>query len=316
MDLLTNAVESIQTGVEDYEVGTRPRLLSAVRSIHSGILLLYKEALLRRSPENSNEALIKSKVLPRSDGAGGLTYVGIGRKTVDTQQIRERFDSLGIATDWKLFGRIANLRNEVEHYFPNLSKEAIAVLVASAFLIIRQFSRDELAEEPRTLLGQKTWDAILKVAGVYEAERNECNIALAAVDWNSGVLGSGVKGVRCTECGSDLLKPADGSTSYADTTLECQSCGALQEPDSYIPGAVAEALEVEAYVAATDGGEEPYVDCPECGLATYVIREQRCAHCGESQVHECSLCGNDIPSSELGSAPLCGWCDHMTSKHD
>ena len=49
---LANAIESIQVGIEDWQTGTHPRLLSAVRNIHAGILLLFKEALLRQSPEH------------------------------------------------------------------------------------------------------------------------------------------------------------------------------------------------------------------------------------------------------------------------
>jgi hypothetical protein len=67
MDLLTNAIESSQVGVEDYKSGTRPRLLSAVRNIHAGILLLYKEALLRLSQPDSNDVLIMSKIVPSLD---------------------------------------------------------------------------------------------------------------------------------------------------------------------------------------------------------------------------------------------------------
>ena len=70
MDLLTNAVQSIRLGVEDYCSGERPRLLSAVRNIHSGILLLYKEALRRKSPVGSNDALIKSRIVPTLDLSG------------------------------------------------------------------------------------------------------------------------------------------------------------------------------------------------------------------------------------------------------
>jgi hypothetical protein len=39
MDLLTNAVASINVGVEDYKTGVPERLLSAVRNIHAGVLL-------------------------------------------------------------------------------------------------------------------------------------------------------------------------------------------------------------------------------------------------------------------------------------
>ena len=62
MDLLENAVKSIELGVEDYRTGTHARLLSAVRNIHAGILLLYKEALRRLSPSGSNDVLMRSSL--------------------------------------------------------------------------------------------------------------------------------------------------------------------------------------------------------------------------------------------------------------
>ena len=86
----------MQVGVEDYRTGTRPRLLSAVRNIHARILLLYKEALRRESPPGSNDVLIMAKISPSRDANDKLTFVGNGKKTVDTRQIRERFDALGI----------------------------------------------------------------------------------------------------------------------------------------------------------------------------------------------------------------------------
>lgn len=93
MDLLTNAAESIQIGVADYQVGTRPRLLSAVRNIHAGILLLYKKALRRASPRDSKDALLMAKITPARDGKGVVIFVGVGKKTVDVQQMRERFEA-------------------------------------------------------------------------------------------------------------------------------------------------------------------------------------------------------------------------------
>ena len=114
MDLLTNASESIQVGVADYGLGSRPRVLSAVRNIHAGILLLYKEALRRKSPPGSNDSLIKAKIEPEPDGSGGVKFVGVGTKTVDSKQIRERFETLGISTDWPRFRKIAGARNDIE----------------------------------------------------------------------------------------------------------------------------------------------------------------------------------------------------------
>lgn len=235
---------------------------------------------------------------------------------MDTRQIQDRFKSLGISTDWKLLEQITNVRNDVEHYFPRLNQDAIASVLASAFLIIRQFAAGELGEEPRDLLGQETWDAMLDAAAVYNAERKECDDALAAVDWGSDSLETGVKQIRCSDCGSTLIRPADGSTSYYDTTLECRACGATQEPDSYIPEAVAAALASDAYLAMTDGGEAPYVECPSCALDAYVYTEGRCAHCGETATQECARCGSKIPAWEISCSPLCGYCDHLISKDD
>jgi hypothetical protein len=316
MDLLTNAIESIQIGVDDFRAGSRPRLLSAVRNIHAGILLLFKEALLRRSPPGSNEVLIKARIEARLDGPDQIAFVGAGRKTVDTQQVRERFKSLGIAADWKLFDQIADVRNEVEHYFPHLTQDAIAGVVASAMLIVRNFAANELGAEPRELLGQKTWEAMLQVTDLYQEERKRCDQALTLIAWESEALESGVKQIRCQHCGSGLLKPAEASSSYSDTTLQCRGCGSTREPDSYVAEAIAEALDWEAHVAMTDGGEEPYGECPDCGLVTYVYAERRCAHCGETAATECACCGTTMSASEMASSPLCGWCDYMKSKCD
>jgi DNA-directed RNA polymerase subunit M/transcription elongation factor TFIIS len=316
MDLLTNAVESIQLGVEDYRIGTRPRLLSAVRNIHAGILLLYKEALLRRSPLESNEALVKAKLAPIVDKGGKVIFVGVGKRTVDTEQIRERFKTLMITTDWSLLEQIASVRNDIEHYFPRLEQEAIAGVVASAFLIIRKFAADELGEEPRELLGEATWDSMLQVAEVYQAERKECDDALGQIEWESEALEDGIKKLSCSECGSGLLKPVDGCSTYSDVSLECRVCGSTRERDLFIPEALAKALDREAYIVMTEGGEEPCVECPHCGNETYVYAEGRCALCGESAATVCERCGNTIPACEITSSDLCSWCDHMMSKDD
>jgi hypothetical protein len=76
MDLLENAIQSIQVGVEDYGIGTSSRLLSAARNIHPGILLLFKEALHCLSPPNSNDALIMSNIVPTKDSNRSIVFVG------------------------------------------------------------------------------------------------------------------------------------------------------------------------------------------------------------------------------------------------
>ena len=317
MDLLTNAVESVQVGVDDYRAGTRARLLSAVRNIHAGVLLLYKEALLRRSPPGSNEALIKAKIEPRPGPGGAVTFVGVGKKTVDVHQIRERFESLGIATDWKRMSEITKLRNDVEHYYPTISQRALGGLVASALVIVRDFAEHELRKSPRDLLGQETWDAMVAVADVHDAERRECNQGLAAVPWESDTLAGGVRELHCQACGSDLLRPVDPAAERADLVLACRACGEARDAESFVPAAVAEALGVDAYIAAKEGADPPYATCPECGIDAYVHAEGGCAYCGAVvEDRECARCFAPIAFDELEFAPLCSYCNHIMSKDD
>lgn len=316
MDLLGNAIESIRLGVEDFQAGTHPRLMSAVRNIHAGVLLLYKEALRRLSPGDSAEVLVKAKIVPSRDGAGNVVFVGKGTKTADTQQIRERFEGLGIATDWKRFDAIASARNDVEHYYPNLSRQALQVVVASAFAIIREFVADELGAEPRELLGEPTWQAMLTVADVYEAEKKLCVDAIEGADWPTDAVKAGLTSVTCSDCGSDLLQPGEKSTSWPCPVLVCRSCGSLMEPDAFVASAVQQALSREMYLARTDGDELPYTQCPECGEEAYVVAEQQCALCGESADRTCAMCGNSIPPEELILSPYCGWCAHQMGKDD
>jgi hypothetical protein len=317
MDLLSNAIESIRAGVEDYEQGSHGRLLAAVRNIHAGILLLYKEALRRASPKGSNEALVKAKIVPRRNAQGIVELVGDGTKTVDAQQIKQYFAALGIVTDWTRFDQITKLRNDTEHYYTKADKKALESVISNAFIIVRNFIATELKEDPLLLLGDETWQALLDVSEVYEAERAECEKALAAVDWQSKALAQGVLNLTCPSCSGSLLRPDADCKSYEeDMSLECRGCGESYGADEFVPSAIAAALAFDKYLVGDDGAEEPYVSCPGCSKETYVIDERRCAWCGHEAEHKCQLCGNTIPPEELILSPYCGYCEHMMSKDD
>ncbi len=311
MDLLTNATSSIRLGVEDFLAGSSDRMLSAVRNIHAGVLLLYKEALRRKSPDDSNDVLVKAQMRPKLDSSGILTFVGFGKKTVDIGQIKERFSGLGIQTDWALLDKITAARNDLEHYVPNHSQAALQGLMTNAFTIIRDFVTKELGEDPLQLLGEATWKAMLDVSTVYEEERASCEAAREAIDWESDALEEGVAELSCRDCGSDLLRPTNLNN---EILLECSRCGSADSREAYVPRAIKLALEGDAYSAMKDGGDDPYASCPECGADAYVMSERRCALCHAEAQHDCERCGSDIPASEMGSSPMCGYCQYMYEK--
>ena len=109
MHLLDNAIQSICVGVEDFKTSKPERMLSSVRNIHAGVLLLYKEKLRMLSPIDSNEVLIKEKILPVRSSDGSIKFIGRGKKTVDISQIKERFKNIGVHVDWESFEELSEI---------------------------------------------------------------------------------------------------------------------------------------------------------------------------------------------------------------
>ncbi|MGC3094520.1 hypothetical protein [Pseudomonas aeruginosa] len=98
MTILQNAVDSILLGIEDYEAAKKShvRILSAIRNLTAGLILLFKHKLLELSPADSDEVLLKSKIQPRLDSNGQLNWIGKGSKTVDVDEIIDRLTALGV----------------------------------------------------------------------------------------------------------------------------------------------------------------------------------------------------------------------------
>ena len=194
--ILKNAVLSIQIGVEDYQSEDPRRVLSAVRNISAGVLLLFKEKLRSMSPDGTDEVLIKRKVTPHLS-ANGVIFVGSGKNTVDVQQIRERFKTLGIEVDWRRVDKITRVRNDIEHYCTAESRGRLKELIADSFVVIRDFLVSQLDAKPGDMLGAETWSVFLEVADVYSAELDECREQMSAVEWKTETLAERAQTNRC-----------------------------------------------------------------------------------------------------------------------
>ncbi|HBB33010.1 MAG TPA: hypothetical protein DDZ80_31365 [Cyanobacteria bacterium UBA8803] len=225
MSLLSNAIESVQVGVEDYLTDDSKRYLSSVRNICAGILLLYKEKLCRLSPSYDKEVLIKKDIRPIDDGQGNIIFIGTGKKTVDVQEIKERFSSLKITVDWKKFDELNQLRNNIEHYYTDKSPDAVREVIAKSFILIRDFISDCLDEEPHQLLGDVYWQALLNTADVYEAEEAACRQSFEDIEFKHPILQEAVEQIRCPSCHSSLIKAKDIDEFSIFTSLSCGSCG-------------------------------------------------------------------------------------------
>lgn len=315
MSILRNAIDSIAIGLEDYSSSDQRRMVSCVRNVFAGILLLFKHKLSQLSPSGSDEALIKQQVLPVLGEGAELEWMGKGKKTVDVHGIRERFMSLKIDVDWKRIEKINDFRNDIEHYFSDQKQEAIRSLISDSFVVINDFIRKHLDADPKELLGDKAWAVLVEVNEVYEKEKAECISALQTLSFFNDEILNAFEGYSCGECGSGLIMPSIRGSEAISVDYECKSCSKALPYEEMVNAAVPEYYSYEIYLSHTDGGDSPLADCSECG-GVYLYEQGVCASCGHNAEHKCQRCGSRILPEELVMEPFCGYCAHVMSKDD
>ncbi len=315
MSLLKSAIDSICMGVEDYKASSKRRIISATRNIYSGILLLFKYKLSSLSPDESNEVLIKTRILPKVNSVGEIFWVGVGKTTVDVRTIQKRFESLDIFVDWSRIKKINEYRNDIEHYFSTNTQSSIQQLISDSFLVIRDFITDHLQKDPRKLLGDEIWNILLEANEVFEKEKKECEKAVNTLIFFSEETKKAFNNYSCKACGSALIMPSSYNIDACEVEYECKSCGKVLPYHKIAGVAVSDHYSVQVYLAHTDGGETPISECPECG-GVYIYEEGICSECGCEAEHECIRCSNTITPEELITSPYCGFCNYMMSKDD
>jgi len=315
MSILKNAIDSIAIGLEDYQSPDERRIVSSTRNIFAGILLLFKHKLCELSPPDTDEALIKQRVLPEMDATGAVQWIGKGKKTVDVQNIKERFESLDISVDWKRLERINKYRNDIEHYYSSLNAQSVQRLISDSFIIIRDFISEHLKEDPKEVLGDEAWSVLIEVNEVHEKEKEECCAALETLDYFSDEILNAFEIYSCAECGSGLIMPQERNADAIEVAFECKSCGKTLPYEDIVKPAISNYYSHEVYLSHTDGGDSPITDCPECD-GIYLYNEGVCSSCGHVAEHECQRCGSKIMPEELYAEPFCGYCAHVMSKDD
>ena len=319
MSILKNAIDSISIGMEDYKNSDTRRLISCTRNLYAGILLLFKHKLASMSPPGSDEVLIKEKILPVFS-LTGIQWKGKGRKTVDVNGIEERFNSLGISIDWKRIKKIQDYRNDIEHYYSSTPQKSVQTVIAESFLVIRDFIRKHLSEDPLLLLGKETWESLTKVVEVYQKEKKECNESIQRIHWENESLREALLDSGCDECGSGLIEEISNRSNQDSSKFRCRSCDKKYDFEEIASISMSQYFSGENFSNFKDGGEPATIDCPSClGKDTYVLEDNKCVVCGESLPTECISCGEVIPACEMGNIDnprLCSWCNQVRFKDD
>lgn len=314
--LLQNAIAAIQIGVDDYGmIEDSRRMLSAVRNLYAGILLLFKYRIA--TCVDGGEKLIFN-VEPAPNGLGGVDWRPTEKnKTIDFSGIQRRFSQFDIKVDWKMLEKLRRERNNIEHLHPVGSVD-IKPYIADVFTVLRQFVANEIGAAPETLLGEACWNAMLNVHAYLEAELKRCKAAWASIETPEN-LRPCIPLMLCPNCGSPLLLPAtnDPASIEVNEGHKCVCVGCRTTSGTV-------ALLEEALLDLHGGWshDEYYLDppvttCPECDHATYVISDDECCWCGYTRPHKtCAVCDATISLDEQEFNGLCGYHYNVMTKDD
>lgn len=319
MSMVDNAVTSIQLGMEDFHSDDPRRLLSAIRNLYAGLLLLFKCKLQQLSPPGSDEVLLKTEISPIIDpSTQAISWTGKGKKTVDYMEIQRRLTSLGVGgIDWKMLENLQKIRNSTEHYYSLVSPSQMQEAIANALQLIVQFCEPHLGEDPASLLGHDCWHSLVEVEQVYVLQLKACMESLESVDWDFPELVAAVKDVRCPECESQLVRVEDASLEPAELTFVCTACQESHSYEAVMGPALVESLVGINYVNVKDGGDAVNETCNECGNDTFLVDHGQCAICfAELQHTECAVCGEGLGVAEQDYGGLCGYHHYVASKDD
>ncbi|WP_156350840.1 hypothetical protein [Pseudomonas sp. EGD-AK9] len=276
MSLFDNAIRSIQIGLNDY--WRDDRLVSSVRNLYAGILLLFKHKLFILSAAGSNAALIKQNIIPVFNEGGVLIWKGVGSKTIDVAGIKSRFQSLGINVDWKTFDRISKHRNEVEHFYSALSCDEVAELLADCFLIISKFLSENLSLDAREVLGDEAWQILLHAYEVYELEMERRDSAIRSQSFHHEIIKQIFIEFRCVDCSSPLVRPSSPKINAEASSYHCAECEANYNYDDICNMGV-----LDLYKGVFYSGYDsscPFENCSACEHGLYLKDFQVCTTCG------------------------------------
>lgn len=317
MSILNNAVASIQVGMEDFSSDDPRRVLSAIRNIYAGILLLFKHKLQEMSPPESDEALLKTRVLPTiHPDTGEVAWVGQGKKTVEVRDIQERLTALGITgVDWKRLNALQNIRNDIEHYYTELPEEKLREAVSNALHLIVEFCEPYLEQRPVDLLGEEAWSLMLEIATIFDAQLRACRENLESAHWPFEIVARAVPVMACPGCESPLIQVVDLSARRDGISFSCSACGYEAAYHEVIGPAVDKATSGENHWRAKDGASPLTEECPECREHAYLADEGVCAACFfEQEYMYCEYCEERLTLEDQFLEGVCGYCNYKLEK--
>lgn len=317
-DVLTNALISIQMGIEDYQSNDARRPVSAVRNFYAGVLLLGKQCLLNEVPNADPMEVIGTRFAPKPDGEGGVIHEPEGHQTIDLGQLRSRFRDFGLAWPSGDIASLQRLRNDLEHFHSPAPHEAIRQAIADCFPLVEGFFA-QLEVDPREALGD-AWEVMLTEERFFADQKRGCDATWNPLPWSNYL--NNLKNVSCESCGSSLVyQEDDRNGDPVEIRGRCKACGTRFDEEETIGLLLDAEYGGRDYVAVKDGDEGIINDCPECAKHTYVHDlggPSVCFWCHFSIPDTCSRCTSALTpqTTSVNDSSMCDYCYWMTSKDD
>lgn len=318
--LLQNGIDSIQLGIEDLhnaENATK-RLISSLRNITAGILLLLKAKLCQLDPSPNKNILIASSIdFKLSNNKFQLEAKG---KTIDWKDIKNRFKNCNLPLNEDIITKIQKIideRNNIEHFYTKNGIFGIKSLYGDLLEILNYISEELLNSNTRQLFTNKIIDIIISDRDIYQ------NMVKANLKkWEELIKkNSQLKIIKhditCPYCHTSLVYPENYNDSnfndLCNIIYKCQNCNEEISFDEIIDNI----YDYANYSNIKDGGEAVTDTCPHCGKDHFIIDAGVCLSCGERLDYEkCIFCERQLTPGEQLLDGYCGDCYHRLMKDD
>lgn len=166
-------------------------------------------------------------------------------------------------------------------YYTSDPREAIREVIANTFVLIRDFIKTELGEEPDNVLGEQYWRLMLAESEVFQRERENCLQALRELPWPTARLESLVESIHCISCDSELVMPDEARTTpLTERYFTCRACRFDMQYTETIEAALGALFVDTADNQEPDNYSSLLSRCSECGRVSYVEEDVQCVLCG------------------------------------
>lgn len=286
-----------------------------MRNFYAGTLLMAKAALVNQVPDADPALVLAASYKPKPDAKGGLSLIPSDR-TIDFNEIGQRFKPFGLKIDNAALRNLNRIRNEAEHNYTSASHQTVREAISQAFPVVVDLF-DQLGERPHEHLAE-CWQTMLEAKHLYDKEFAQCQGSFEVVPWRSASMGAATK--TCPSCRSHLVHlTEDAPTEPTDLETRCRQCGAEIEAGRLFEASLNDYFGAELYAAASDGDVPPLATCRACGFGTYVMsaEENSCAFC-EGDLTECGICSTPLTPFNVSpdSDRMCDYCAHILSKDE